>query len=49
MEFEKEIAETRTVQDFKRVKVSRDLKTGEIVGWKEFYELICMEECSGSY
>ena len=39
MEFEES---NKGQQEFEVVKVRRDMKTGEIKGWDEFYDLVCM-------
>ena len=42
MEFEN--ANKGSSNSFSVTKVRRDMKTGEIKGWDEFYELVCMEQ-----
>ena len=43
MEFE---SDNKERSSFDVVKVRRDLKTGEIKGWEEFYQLVSMDEKS---
>lgn len=47
MDFEE--ANKDSANSFDVVKVRRDMKTGEIQGWQEFYDLVCMsdEDMSG--
>ena len=40
MDFEEENKDS--TNEFNVVKVRRDMKTGEIKGWSEFYDLVCM-------
>jgi hypothetical protein len=41
MEFESDNKERAS---FEVVKVRRDMKTGEIKGWEEFYNLVSMDQ-----
>ena len=40
LEFEKGLKCENTEEQFEVVRVRRDIKTGEISGWKEFYEQV---------